>query len=90
MMTSDETRAERTRMVRLIRDWLKSDMRTTEEEIQRKLRAIGANISSSTTRHYCGKARILLNRELLFGADAERMFPTRGKRRGASEEPQSE
>jgi hypothetical protein len=90
MMTSDETRAERTRMVRLIRDWLKSDARTTEEEIQRKLQAIGTNISSSTTRHYCGKARILLNRELLFGADAERMFPKPRKRRGPGEDTRSE
>jgi hypothetical protein len=81
MMISENRREERKRIVRLIRDWLKSDSETSDEEIHRKLQACGMCLSSERIRHYCEKARILLNRETIFGPDAERMFHTPTKRR---------
>jgi hypothetical protein len=81
MMTTEGSREERKRIVRLIRDWLKSDSGTSDEEIHRKLRASGTHLSAERTRQYCVTARILLNREAVFGPDAERMFPTPTKRR---------
>jgi hypothetical protein len=81
MMTHEGRRAERKRIVRLIRDWLKRGPGTSDEEIHRKLRASGTHLSSERTHYYCEKARILLNREAIFGPDAERMFPTPTKRR---------
>lgn len=76
-----ERRAERRRVVNLIRDWLKSESGISDKEIQRKLQAVGTHLCFNTTHNYCEKARILMNREVLFGPDAERMFPKRNIRR---------
>jgi hypothetical protein len=81
MMISEGSREERKRIVRLIRDWLKSDSETSDEEIHRKLQASGTHVSIDRARQYCVKARILLNREAVFGRDAERMFRTPTRRR---------
>jgi hypothetical protein len=81
MMISEGSREERKRIVCLIRDWLKSDSGTSDQEIHHKLQASGTRLSLEKTRQYCQTARILLNREAVFGADAERMFPKPTKRR---------
>jgi hypothetical protein len=80
MMINEGSREERKRIVRLIRDWLKGNSETSDREIHRKLQASGTHLPIERTRQYCVKARILLNRETIFGPDAERMFPTPTKR----------
>jgi hypothetical protein len=74
-MDRQMTGEERRRTVCLIRDWLESEPRISVEDIQRKLLASGMQLSTASVFHYRYKARVLLNRELLFGPDAERMFP---------------
>jgi hypothetical protein len=66
----------RRRMVCMIRDWLKSDPRMSPEAMQQKLLANGMDLSLAAVLTHLNRARILLNRERLFGAaDAERLFP---------------
>jgi hypothetical protein len=67
-------------MVLLIRDWLKAEPGMSIEEIQHKFREIGTHLSLATTRNYRESARLFLNREVLFGPDAERLFRTPKRR----------
>jgi hypothetical protein len=75
-MQNPNKRAERRFMVTLVRDWLACDPKVTVKEIQTKFLAMGIDLKSYTVHHYRKDALLLINREMLFGPDAQRMFRT--------------
>jgi len=77
---TERAQAQRRRRVSLIRDWLASDPRMSVEEMESRLLRKRMDIGRHSILHYRRLAKILLNRELVFGSDAERMFPIPSKR----------
>jgi len=73
-------RAKARRMVRLVCEWLRTDPRISPEEIRSRFAAIGCGPKPHNVGYYLARAKVLLNRELLFGSDAEPMFTARGSR----------
>jgi hypothetical protein len=70
---------QRRKYVKMIREWLETNKRLDLEEIDRRFNAEGVYLKRPTLSYYRYQAKILLNRETVFGTDAERMFGTKKK-----------
>jgi hypothetical protein len=75
-MQNPNGKVERRFMVGMVRDWLAIDPKIIVKEIQTKFLAMGMNLKPYTVHHYRKDALLLMNREMLFGPDAQRMFRT--------------
>jgi len=75
---------ERRFRVNVIRDWLKNDPGMEVSEMKTKFLEMGLDLEIQTINYYVGKALLLINREEIFGPDAQRLFPTSQKSRRKS------
>jgi hypothetical protein len=70
-------RDERRFKVNSIRNWLKSDPEMEVSEMKTKFLAMGVDLEVHSINHSLKEALLLINREVIFGPDAQRMFPPR-------------
>ena len=76
-MKTQNRQDERRFKVNSIRNWLKSAPEMEVSEMKIKFLATGMDLEIHSIHHYVKQALLLINREAIFGPDAQRMFPPR-------------